>query len=302
MTVPFPTQMSRILNPARTTAMIRQEARMIRYNAHMMIQQSRLLDAQADMMDAEADYESHGFDERNMYGRREFEADNMSSITEHDSDVEVIPKVIKVSIFCGTEIHKFSIQVEPIMSPRPDMTSPYQSHEVQHLSDERKESKIEMNNIEKDIKNIIKRVVLSPEGLDSFDENIFASKIFQEADQLLTGNSRFNELILSVSEEMPLQPAEPKVRKIEKVQEPENGNEPVNLSTHSEDNEVERRIQNFKLVQFTEFSLTNDEVTWSDKMYQNIASTFKLLIRPDFHQSVMDLQLGNINQMQFKQV
>lgn len=66
---------------------------MIRYNAHMMIQQSRLLDAQADMMDAEDD-ERHGYDRRNMYGR-DFENDNQSSITEHDSDVEVIPKVVK---------------------------------------------------------------------------------------------------------------------------------------------------------------------------------------------------------------
>ena len=98
---PFPAQMSRILNPSRTTGMLRQEARMMRYNAHMMIQQSRLLEAQADMMDAEDD-ENHGYDGRNMYGRHPDNydnTDNMSCITEHDSDVEVVPKVSRQSVF-----------------------------------------------------------------------------------------------------------------------------------------------------------------------------------------------------------
>ena len=65
---------------------------MIRYNAHMMIQKSRLLEAQADMMDAD---ENPGYDGRNTYGRHDSfdNTDNMSCITEHDSDVEVVPKV-----------------------------------------------------------------------------------------------------------------------------------------------------------------------------------------------------------------
>ena len=176
------------------------------------------------------------------------------------------------------------------------------------------ESKLEMNNIEKDIKNIVKSVVCTPNI--EIDNNIFESKIFREADQLLTGNSRFSELILSVAHELTFTPSEPKIRRIEeeseKVKEPEqakepepeqvNEDEPVDLSTHSENYEIEEKIKTFKLVQFSEFALTDDEVTWTDKMYQNIANTFKILIRPDFYKGVMDLQLGNINMLQFKQV
>ena len=257
---------------------------MIRYNAHMMIQQSRMLEAHADMMDAE-DEDNDVYHQTND-GRLDRETDNNSCISEHDTD--------------GSDEVKIVPKDEPLTTPPSEMI-PYQSSFQKYdqppvvTSKEVSKKNNDVNNIEKDIKNIIR----CAGSMENIDETIFESKIFREADQLLSENTHFSDIIISVAQEVIVPP--PKVRIVES-KEPENDDEPINLSSKPVDKEVERKLQTFPLVQIPEFSLTYDEATWSDKMYQNISNTMKLLIRPDFYEGVMNLQLGKINKLQFKQV
>ena len=91
-----------------------------------------------------------------------------------------------------------------------------------------------------------------------------------------------------------------KLRRLESFSQDED--EQSSTSTISRGHQEERNISSLTTIQLSDFLLTTDEVTWTDKIYQNIASTFKILIRPDFYKAVMDLQLENINQLQFTQV
>ena len=91
-----------------------------------------------------------------------------------------------------------------------------------------------------------------------------------------------------------------KLRKLDSFSEDED--EQSSTLSFSQGHEEESNISSLTIIQLSDFLLTTDEVTWTDKIYQNIASTFKILIRPDFYKAVMDLQLGDINQLQFTQV
>ena len=168
----------------------------------------------------------------------------------------------------------------------------------------------EMVCMENDIRKLIEHIAVC-DNL-TVDQNVFESKIFQEAEQLLSNNSQFSQLISSAFENVNIDYGKfPKIRKIE--HEPEKQPEPEDEPEPEDDDDDEdvpmnltvdkkretQQMVSTKLMMNPACTLTSEEVSWTEKMHQNIAKIFQLVIRPEFYTNVMDLQLGNINKLQF---